>query len=238
MEVWQTVRAALEVLWASQRATEDEEDENGGAGEDVALATAQTILTAAGVTLPTGNLIDGVYDDLGNWYQLPEYVVADPVDVAAANEEEEGTEEETKDVVVTGDGMKDEEEEEARRRREEKGKSVVDRRAQVSVVIRLSDGAKDLKLHVGKDEAVRSVVRTVREETGVSTCFLPGWREPREVPKLTSVIAASIHYSHPTGLLWQDSAGERLLARPGLDKGPCPERFHLYTAKLKKRWGH
>lgn len=172
VEVWQTVRAALEVLWASQRDSEDEEDEDGEGGEDVALATAQTILTAAGVTLPTGNLSDGVYDDLGNWYQLPEYVVADPVDVAAANEEEEGTEEEIKDVVVSDNGLKDEEEEEARRRREEKGKSVVDRRSQVSVIIRLSDGAKDLKLHVGKDEAVRNIVRTVREETGVSTCFL------------------------------------------------------------------
>lgn len=167
------MRAALEVLWASQRDSEDEEEEDGEGGEDVALATAQTILTAAGVTLPTGDLSDGVYDDLGNWYQLPEYVVADPVDVAAANEEEDGTEEETKDIVVADDGLKNKEEEEARRRREEKGKSVVDRRAQVGVVIRLSDGTKDLKLHVGKDEAVRSIVRTVREETGVSN-LLPG----------------------------------------------------------------
>lgn len=168
VEVWQTVRAALEVLWASQRDTEDEEEDGDGETGDVALATAQSILTAAGVTLPTGNLSDGVYDGLGNWYQLPEYVIADPVDIAV-DEEEEGTEEETKDVIVADDGLKDEEEEEARRRREEKGKSVIDRRAQVSVVIRLSDGAKDLKLHVGKDEAVRSIVRTVREETGVST---------------------------------------------------------------------
>ncbi|KAJ4385417.1 hypothetical protein N0V93_009845 [Gnomoniopsis smithogilvyi] len=161
VEVWQTVRAALEVLWTSQRDTEEEDD--GEEGGDVALATAQTILTAAGVTLPTGNLADGVYDDLGNYYQLPAYVVADPVDFIA--EEQEGMKEETKDVVVAEDG-RDDEEEEARRRREEKGKNVVDRRAQISVVIRLSDGAKDLKLHVGKEEAVRSIVRTVREETG------------------------------------------------------------------------
>lgn len=167
VEVWQTVRAALEVLWASQRDTEDEEEVVNDEEGDVALATAQSILTAAGVTLPTGDMTNGVYDGLGNWYQLPVWVVSDPVDLAA---EEVVTEEETKDVVVAEDEHNDEEEE-ARRRREEKGKSVVDRRAQVGVVIRLSDGAKDLKLHVGKEEAVRSIVRTVREETGVSTNF-------------------------------------------------------------------
>lgn len=51
------------------------------------------------------------------------------------------------------------------------------------------------------------------------------------------MITASIHYSYPTCLFWQDSAGERLLAGPGLDKGPCVERLHIHTAKLKRRHG-
>lgn len=174
--MWQTVRAALEVLWAADatrrdggehdddREEEEEEEEQDGA---VALATAQSILTAAGVTLPTGDLADGVYDGLGNWYQLPEYVVADPLDIA---EEETG---EAKDGGDDDDEDEDDDDEddEVRRQREEKGKGVLDRRAQIGVVVRFSDGAKDLKLLVGKEEAVRSIVRRIREETGVSDFY-------------------------------------------------------------------
>lgn len=43
------------------------------------VATAQGILDAAGVTLPTGSLVDGCYDEVGNLYKLPEVVVSDPV---------------------------------------------------------------------------------------------------------------------------------------------------------------
>jgi Ubiquitin-binding domain len=45
------------------------------------VATAQGMLDAAGITLPTGNLVDGCYDEVGNLYRLPELVVSDPANI-------------------------------------------------------------------------------------------------------------------------------------------------------------
>ncbi len=45
------------------------------------IETAQGILDAAGITLPTGNLVDGCYDEAGNLYRLSEVVVSDPINV-------------------------------------------------------------------------------------------------------------------------------------------------------------
>lgn len=175
-EVWQGIRAALEVLWEADRrrravggaSSEEDSSEDVDGGADLALATAQSILDAADVTLPTGDLVDGVYDLLGNYYQLAECVVCDPVDV----EDNAGAGEEEVKMGVDGGEDETEEERDARRRREEKGKSVVDRRSLVAIVMRLSDSGRDLKMKVGKEEGVGSVVRRVREETGVSFFFL------------------------------------------------------------------
>ncbi|KIW67596.1 hypothetical protein PV04_06834 [Phialophora macrospora] len=45
------------------------------------LADAQGILTAMSVTLPTGKLEDGAYDEHGNLYKIPAAVISDPDDV-------------------------------------------------------------------------------------------------------------------------------------------------------------
>lgn len=42
------------------------------------LGNAQAIIDAAGITLPTGDLVDGAYDGWGNHYVLPVWVVAQP----------------------------------------------------------------------------------------------------------------------------------------------------------------
>lgn len=42
------------------------------------LSNAQAIIDAAGITLPTGDLVDGAYDGWGNHYVLPVWVVAQP----------------------------------------------------------------------------------------------------------------------------------------------------------------
>ncbi len=53
------------------------------------MATAQGILDAAAVTLPTGNLVDGCYDEVGNLYRLPEVVVSDPLNIIKRGEDGE-----------------------------------------------------------------------------------------------------------------------------------------------------
>ncbi|KAI1075576.1 hypothetical protein F5B20DRAFT_585167 [Whalleya microplaca] len=189
-EVWQVLRAALEVLWEADilrqrqqqlvavgqqgQQARNHQDEDGSA---VGLATAQSILRAAEVTLPTGDLANGAYDQLGNYYALPEWIVCDPVNVAegsggggvAAGRRRD-------DVVVVdrkGDEMEEEDtaeeldEDEALRRREEKGKGVADIKNMVKVRARLSENMPDVVVSVGAEESVRSLARKVAEESGL-----------------------------------------------------------------------
>ena len=197
-EIWQTVRAALEVMWDSDASSRSpalvaaipgDETENEGEGEEegqgaseedaaVALATAQTILTAAGITLPTGDLAQGVYDALGNYYALPEYVVSDPLNIStqSGSKEDGGGMRDPKGELAGGDETGPGEcgtdgDDEAERRREEKGKAVVDVRDQILIRARLSDGSQDVNISVGKTDSVRSIARRIAEEAQVSTVF-------------------------------------------------------------------
>jgi hypothetical protein len=151
-----TLKAALQVLW-----TGDEDDEGG-------IATAQTILEAADVSLPTGDLANGAYDVFGALYSLPEWVVSDPVNmvVEAIDEVEDG--------LVKGSPAVIDEEEEAARRREEKGKAVLAAADIIAVKARLSDrGGADVTVHVGKADSVRLLTKRIFEESGVSTLVSP-----------------------------------------------------------------
>ncbi|KAI1377023.1 hypothetical protein F4677DRAFT_64753 [Hypoxylon crocopeplum] len=170
-EVWQVLKAALEILWEtslSRSAGGEPRDDDDGTG---GLATAQSILRAAEVTLPTGDLSNGVYDSLGNYYALPEWIVSDPVNVA-----EEGATKNSKGGVgrkgddnLTGedDTVGDLDDDEATRRREEKGKGVIDVKNMVKVRARLSENLPDVIISVGPEESVRSVARKVAEESGL-----------------------------------------------------------------------
>lgn len=126
-----------------------------GEGE---VQTAQGVLDAAGITVPTGHLTNGAYDEMGNFYHMPEHVIADPDNVVTADE-------------VRVDVPKDEEEiseDEMERRREEKGKGVLKKGDTVKVTARLSDrGGADVVVMLSKEQNVRVLVRKVHEEAGV-----------------------------------------------------------------------
>ncbi|WQF77287.1 Putative Ubiquitin domain-containing protein 1/2 [Colletotrichum destructivum] len=165
-EVWQSLRAALEVLWdpVAQGAAADGTD---------GLATAQGILDAAEITLPTGDLAQGAYDQLGNYYPLSEWLVADPTnlvedDVTVADEALSTAD--LKDDLAGGDETtEDLDEDDNLRRREEKGKAVVDARDQLSVLARLSETARDVTISFLKSDTVRVVARKIQEESGLAT---------------------------------------------------------------------
>lgn len=171
-EVWQTLRAALLVLWGPVGQGAADDGTNG-------LATAQGFLSAAKVTLPTGDLAQGAYDALGNYYLIPEWVVADPENVVEEDTECDGDEVDGR--VRRGDridglagGEEDTEagdEEEAVRRREEKGKGVADMRDLIAVHARLSENSQDVNVLVCKSDTVRSLARNVQEESGVCFAF-------------------------------------------------------------------
>ena len=176
-EIWQTIRAALEVLWIADEAAREgrrrlESGVEGPSEEDpaVALATAQSILTAADVTLPTGDLAQGAYDALGNYYSLPEHIVSDPLNVRPSSGDDDIMED-TKADLTAGEETTEEREDvddEVDRRREEKGKAVVDVRDLIAVRARLSDGSKDVNVSVSKDDTIRTLARRIAEDAQVS----------------------------------------------------------------------
>ena len=175
-EIWQTLHAALDVLWTADTVTyDDPNDSSDDNSASLALATAQTILDAADITLPTGNLADGAYDLLGNYYQLPAHIVSDPLNIASGDDDNDDDdrfgEAKTAEDTTAGaddDDNEDREEEEAERRRLHKGKAIVNVSHQVLAIVRLSNTARDLKLDIGKDESVSSIIHRIMEESNVS----------------------------------------------------------------------
>ncbi|KAK4126036.1 hypothetical protein N657DRAFT_632199 [Parathielavia appendiculata] len=172
-EIWQALRTALEVLWAADEAARNRRfprmsEEDGPSEEDpaVALATAQSILDAADITLPTGDLYNGAYDALGNYYPLTHPVVADPVNMlwSPGSPEEEELDDVKADLTAGEETERECGDEEAERRREEKGKAVLDVRNQITIRARLSDGSGDVSVTVGKGDSVRRIARQIAEE--------------------------------------------------------------------------
>lgn len=128
------------------------------------IPTAQGILDAAGITVPTGDLHNGAYDETGNHYQIPEPIVNDPGNVVIDAQDEISKSEDSDEVT---DEVTDEDELE--RRREEKGKGVVIKSEDMlRVKVRLSDRANpDIVVSVGKDQNVRTLIRRVKEKADV-----------------------------------------------------------------------
>ncbi|KHN98611.1 Ubiquitin [Metarhizium album ARSEF 1941] len=156
-EIWQTIHAAVTVL-----------QEPGGEGCD-ALGTAQSILSAAEISLPTGDLANGVYDSLGNYYQLPQWVVSDPSNISTPNEGDEVPE-----MSMTGDDGTTENEisylvADSERRRQEKGKEVIDGRDQITLRARLSENGRDFDVRISKLDTVRNITRKLACQASLPT---------------------------------------------------------------------
>ncbi|PHH80842.1 hypothetical protein CDD80_6401 [Ophiocordyceps camponoti-rufipedis] len=151
--IWQTIHAALQVLAQPPMADDSNHDYHD------ALATAQSILSAADISLPTGDLANGVYDSLGNYYQLPYWVVADPTNLVI---ESEGHPKDTSpmdtDQVDSDDAL---------RRRAEKGKAVVHLHEHVVLRARLSETGRDIELAVHKADLVRAVAVGLASEAAL-----------------------------------------------------------------------
>lgn len=169
-EIWNVLRLAVEAM------------ENGD------MATAQEIINASGITIPTGkqyrrfrldkmllmftgigNLIHGAYDELGTRYELPEYCVSVPrnmIESSSAIGEHEGkahasdSEDEIVDV------------EEVEKRRHDKGKGVLHGDEKTyRVVARLSDrggpGA-DIPIKFDEWQSVKDIIREIMDKGSLS----------------------------------------------------------------------
>ena len=140
------------------------------------VADAQGILDALAITLPTGRLEDGAYDEAGNLYRMPEAVISDPTDVI----------EDTYDMdsqTVTGTSEMDtlaakleaaeggmdlsKDDSNGEKTKEAKGKAAVERDA-MKVKCRLSDrGGPDVIVLLGRTQRVGALAQRIRDETEV-----------------------------------------------------------------------
>ena len=120
------------------------------------------MLTAAEISLPTGNLVNGAYDSFGNYYSLPEWAVSDPQNMV----EDENDKDELASGAIESDkdddiDQADATDEEMQRQREEKGKGIVDAREQIQLRARLSENGQDITVAVDKADTVKTVVRKI-----------------------------------------------------------------------------
>ncbi|KAJ5491155.1 hypothetical protein N7539_002722 [Penicillium diatomitis] len=145
------------------------------------LATAQSIIDAAGVTIPTGDLCEGCYDEQGVLYRLPQCIVSDPENMAQTTSSGADdairaieTTQDDGDLDVLPDGKPVTEDasgdelmaDDLERRRDEKGKT--SERDLVRVQARLSDrGGPDLTLTIGKSQSVGFLIRKIQQDAGV-----------------------------------------------------------------------
>ncbi|KAI9734897.1 MAG: hypothetical protein M1834_001977 [Cirrosporium novae-zelandiae] len=138
-EIWAALKAALELV-------------------DTELETAQGILDAAGVTLPTGDMIDGCYDQQGALYKIPSWMVCDPENLA-----EDDTEDADEDEGKT------EEDEEEELMKEVKGKGPVLSNGEIiKVRARLSDrGGSDVVVEMGENDKVSVLTRRIMAQAGL-----------------------------------------------------------------------
>lgn len=155
-EIWQALAAVIEHLRVGD------------------LQTAQTVLDAVGVTVPTGDLCEGCYDERGTLYKLPEAIVSDPANITDVPEEEESKyrawedlgDDESSSKLDMGVDSDDELVGEMERKRDEKGKR--SERDLIRVKTRLSDrGGPDMTVTIGKDQTVGLLARKVHSEAKV-----------------------------------------------------------------------
>ncbi|KAJ5284447.1 hypothetical protein N7505_002427 [Penicillium chrysogenum] len=141
------------------------------------LVTAQSIIDAAGITVPTGDLCEGCYDEQGVLYRIPQCVASDPENMVpsscrtasedggpAGYEEELDTGTLSDGKLATDDASGDELiSQDVERRREEKGKT--SERDLIRVLARLSDReGPDIMISIGKGQTVGLLARKVHQE--------------------------------------------------------------------------
>ncbi|KAL4723920.1 hypothetical protein ACLX1H_009567 [Fusarium chlamydosporum] len=125
------------------------------------------ILSAAEISLPTGDLANGVYDALGNYYQLPEWAVSDPQNC----QEDQGTASKGDISTVGDDTVADEElsDDEIDGKKQEKGKEVDEAKELVKLRARLSENGRDINVNISESETVRSVAKKIALEADLAS---------------------------------------------------------------------
>ena len=183
-EVWAAVKLAVEMAGGVGDATGVGSTRTDGSRDSTQrkadLQGAQAVLDAAGVTCPTGRLGDGVWDEHGQLYKLPRWVLSDPVNVVEGGDHED--EDEDVDALAAEEGEDDDEEgkeeylsDTEEKEKVEKGKGRVlkaDAEDSLKIKARLSDRGTDVIVLVNKSANVKTLIKSVKEEAEVSLSLL------------------------------------------------------------------
>ncbi|KAI9821997.1 MAG: Ubiquitin domain-containing protein 2 [Phylliscum demangeonii] len=148
-EAWHAIRTAVNFM-----------------GHD--LRTAQSVLDEADVLLPpSGDLVDGAYDGIGNYYPLPNYCVSDPINLYQQPGPSTGT-------AAAGQAGQDRDGGESSYEPKGKGRlmATVDEAdvnsPEILVRVRLSDrDGPDVIVTTGRHQPLRSLIKLLRIETGI-----------------------------------------------------------------------
>ena len=115
------------------------------------------------MTLPTGHLEEGSYDEVGNLYRIPDMIVADPTNVHEGDGDEQTVVgvAESKEAKVIDEPVSSTPKEITS---DEKGKAVVDKDA-LKIRCRLSDrGGPDVFVLLSKNQSVGTLAQRVQDE--------------------------------------------------------------------------
>ena len=129
------------------------------------LPTAQAVLDSAGITIPTGDLGNGCYDELGHRFVIPEFVLSDPSNIQ--DDEVIAKPRDSSSTAV----MKREIESESIS--EEETMYTVEPRLPVTmsdfgkVKVRMSNTARDIGVPFKRADNVVDVKKRLMEQTGV-----------------------------------------------------------------------
>ena len=166
-------------LWETNKNGDGSGTENEAVKEmKERVKTAQGIIDAAGITLPTGDLVDGAYDTFGNHYALPVWVVCNPENLA---QDVPGELEINKGDDVGPAPVKGTTDEDDIAILKGKGKDVIvqveaPKVESLNVKCRLTDGRQDIVIKIAKDAKVSVLARKVGKVAEV--------RRPAFVPLL------------------------------------------------------
>ncbi|KKY27125.1 putative ubiquitin domain-containing protein [Phaeomoniella chlamydospora] len=151
-EIWAALRTVTELM------------------RDGQLPTAQEILNAAGITLPTGDLVNGAYDLTGQLYKIPPEILRDPENVEIDQNDDRSSTIGGKTFALNLEGKEvddsDEDSDAAELRREEKGKG--NERDALKIKCRLSDrGGPDVIMVIGRSQHVSVLIRKLAGQVNI-----------------------------------------------------------------------
>lgn len=133
------------------------------------LVDAQGILDAADITLPTGRLEQGAYDERGTLYKLPETIVSNPQNVVDDDGETMIGDDALSKNIEAGGLALPAQPPPASEEKVDKGKDAIEKDA-MKVRCRLSDrGGPDTIVLVGQKQPVSLLVRRVRSEATIAS---------------------------------------------------------------------